>query len=88
MYLIFCSSVVESHLEKDNKCGRVFSIKRICIKSVLLSTDHQLMIFLIEKLKFRQFMVIASQHVASSKCYFSVVIVGSVKSLATEKIVK
>lgn len=43
------------------------------------------MIFLIEKLKFRQFMVIASQHVASSKCYFSVVIVGSVKSLATEK---
>lgn len=29
-------------------------------------------------------MVIASQHVASSKCYFSVVIVGSVKSLATE----
>ena len=42
MYLIFCSSVVQSHLEKDNKCGRVFSIKRICIKSVLLSTDHQL----------------------------------------------
>ena len=42
------------------------------------------MIFLIEKLKFRQFMVIASQHVASSECYFSVVIVESVKSLATE----
>ena len=29
-------------------------------------------------------MVIPSQHVASSKCYFSVVIVGSVKSRATE----
>lgn len=29
-------------------------------------------------------MVIASQHVASNECYFSVVIVGSVKSLATE----
>ena len=29
-------------------------------------------------------MVIPSQHVASSKCYFSVVIVGSVKSRAAE----
>lgn len=29
-------------------------------------------------------MVIASQHVASSKCYFSVVIVGSVKNRVTE----
>ena len=42
------------------------------------------MIFFIEKLKFRQFMIIATQHVASSKCYFSVVIVVSVESRTTE----
>ena len=82
MYLILCSSVVESHLQKDKQCGRVFSVKRVFIKSIVPSTDHQLpvhteylTIFFIEKLKFRQFMV--TQHVPSSKCYFSVVIVGS-----------